>query len=180
MKKKVKERDIVAGCKADKPQSQRLLYDMYCRMVMGIALRYTRNMTDAEDIVQETFIKIFMKIGSLRDENSLTSWIRTIATNSCIDFLKTKQNAFETTSIDDSTNDIKDEYNRTYDDIPTQQLLAFVQELPDGVRVVFNLHAIDGYSYEEVAKMLGCTESNVRAQYFRARQFLKEKIEHYE
>ena len=180
MKKKIKERDIVAGCKADKPQSQRQLYDLYCRMVMGMALRYTRNLTDAEDVVQETFIKIFMKIGSLRDEKSLTSWIKTITTNTCLDFLKSKNNDYIITSIDEANEDIKDEYHKNYDDIPTQQLLAFVQELPDGYRTIFNLCAIDGYSYEETAKMLNCTASNVRSQYFRARNLLKEKIEHYE
>jgi len=179
IKQKLKERDIVAGCKADKPQSQRLLYDRYSRMVMGIALRYTQNITDAEDIVQETFIKIFININKLRDENSLTTWIRNITTNTCIDALRAK-NKNLITSIEQITEELKDEKNKTYDGIPTEQLLKFIQELPDGYRTVFNLYAIDGYKYEEVAKMLGCSESNVRSQYVRARKSLREKIENYE
>jgi len=179
MIKKIKDRDIVAGCKADKPQSQRLLYDKYSRMVMGMALRYTQNITDAEDIVQEVFIKIFIHINKLKDENSLTTWIRNITTNTCIDALRTKNKNF-ITSIDQVTEEIKDEKNRSYDGISTEQLLKFIQELPDGYRTIFNLYAIDGYKYEEIAKMLACSESNVRSQFLRARKVLREKIENYE
>lgn len=180
MKQKLKDRDIVAGCKADKPQSQRQLYEKYCRLVMGIALRYTQNITDAEDIVQDVFVKIFMNINTLRSENTLTTWIKTIATHTCIDSLKAKGKRFSTTSIDDISDEITDDSNKIYDGIPTEQLLKFIQELPDGYRTVFNLYAIDGYKYEEVAQMLGCSESNVRSQYLRARNLLRKKIESYE
>ena len=179
MKKKIKERDIVAGCKADKPQSQRQLYDLYCRMVMGMALRYTRNLTDAEDVVQETFIKIFMKIGSLRDEKSLTSWIKTITTNTCLDFLKSKNNDYIITSIEETDEDIKDEYHKNYDDIPTQQLLAFVQELPDGYRTVFNLFVFEKKPHREIAGLLGIKEDSSASQYFRARALLARQIKKY-
>lgn len=179
MKQKLKDRDIVAGCKADKPQSQRLLYDKYCRLVMGMALRYTQNISDAEDVTQDVFVKIFMNIHTLRDENTLTTWIKTITTHTSLDFLKARNKNLITTSIDDITNEIKDN-NKTYDGIPTEQLLKFVQELPDGYRTVFNLHAIDGYKHEEIAQMLACSESNVRSQYLRARKLLREKIENYE
>ncbi|MBO4654330.1 MAG: RNA polymerase sigma factor [Bacteroidales bacterium] len=180
MKLKIKDRDIVAGCKADKPQSQELLYHQYSRLVMGIALRYTQNETDAEDIVQEVFIKIFTNINSLRDPDSLMAWIKTISTKTCLDFLKAKNKGLVTTSLDEITHEINDEKNALYDGIPTEKLLEFIQSLPDGYRTVFNLCAIDGYSYEEVAAMLGCSTSNVRSQYFRAKKQLKEKIENYE
>lgn len=179
MKQKLKDRDIIAGCKADKPQSQRQLYERYCHLIMGIALRYTQNSTDAEDLVQEIFIKIFTKINTLHNENSLTTWIKTISTHSCIDYMKSKNKNLITTSIDNIHEDINDT-NRLYEDIPTEQLLKFIQELPDGCRTVFNLYAIDDYRYEDIAKMLSCSESNVRAQYFRARKILREKIENYE
>lgn len=179
MKKKLKDRDIVAGCKADNPQSQRQLYDKYCRLVMGISLRYTQNIPDAEDVVQDVFVKIFMNINKLRDESTLTTWVKTITTHTCIDFLKAKNKKFITTNIDEITNEITDN-NKIYDGIPTEQLLKFIQELPDGARTVFNLYAIDGYKYEEIAQMLACSESNVRSQYMRARKVLKEKIENYE
>lgn len=180
MKQKLKDRDIIAGCKADKPQSQRQLYDKYCRMVMGMALRYTQNIPDAEDVVQDVFVKIFMKIHTLRDESTLISWIKTITTHTCIDFLKAKNKKLITTNIDDVTNEIIDNNNKIYDGIPTEQLLKFIQELPDGFRTIFNLYAIDGYKYEEIAQMLACSESNVRSQYVRARKILREKIENYE
>ena len=179
MKQKLKDRDIVAGCKADKPQSQRQLYDKYCRLVMGMVFRYTQNIFDAEDVAQDVFIKVFMNINTLRDESTLITWIKTITTHTCIDFLKAKNKKLITTSIDDIPNEITDN-NKTYDGIPTEQLLKFIQELPDGYRTVFNLYAIDGYKYEEIAQMLACSESNVRSQYLRARKVLREKIENYE
>ena len=179
MKKKLKDRDIVAGCKADNPQSQRQLYDKYSRLVMGITLRYTQNIPDAEDVAQEVFVKIFMNINKLRDESTLTTWVKTITTHTCIDFLKAKNKQFITTSIEEIPNEITDN-NKIYDGIPTEQLLKFIQELPDGFRTIFNLYAIDGYKHEEIAQMLACSESNVRSQYMRARKILREKIENYE
>lgn len=179
MQKKIKERDIVAGCKADNPKSQRQLYDKYCRMVMGIALRYAQNPTDAEDIVQDVFVKIFMNINSLKDENALTTWIHSITTNTCLDFMKKKNFLQDTISIDDTHEEISDN-NSINTTISTDQLLKFIQELPDGYRTIFNLYAIDGYKHEEIARMLGCSHANVRSQYFRARKILREKIESYE
>ena len=111
--------------------------------------------------------------------DTLTTWIKTITTHTSLDFLKARNKNLITTSIDDITNEIKDN-NKIYDGIPTEQLLKFVQELPDGYRTVFNLHAIDGYKHEEIAQMLACSESNVRSQYLRARKLLREKIENYE
>ena len=99
MKQKLKDRDIVAGCKADKPQSQRLLYEKYCRLVMGMALRYTQNISDAEDVTQDVFVKIFMNIHTLRDENTLTTWIKTITTHTSLDFLKARNNPKSKSSI---------------------------------------------------------------------------------
>ena len=175
----IKDRDIVAGCKADKPKSQRLLYDRYCRMVMGIALRYCPDQMAAEDIVQEVFIKIFTRIHQLHEEATLTSWIHTIATHTCIDMLRAKKRPL-TIPYEEMTSDIGDMSCNYYDEIPAEQLLAFVQELPEGCRTVFNLCVIDGLGYDEVAAMLSCTENTVRAQCCKARKILKTKIENYE
>ena len=175
----IKDQDIVAGCKADKPQSQRLLYDRYCRMVMGTVLRYCPNTAEAEDWVQEIFIKIFTKIHQLHDEITLTSWIHTIAAHTCIDILRGKKRPL-TVPYEEMPNDIGDMSCNYYDDIPTEVLLTFIQELPDGCRNVFNLCVIDELSNEEVASLLSCTETTVRAQCCKARKILKKKIESYE
>lgn len=180
MKRTVKNKEIVAGCQADKPGSQRQLYDKYSGMVFGIALRYSQNTADAEDIAQDAFVKIFINIKQLRDGNAITSWIKSITTNAALDFLKLKNNNPHIVPLDDLTTDFTDVYCVHYDAIPEAQLLKFIQELPDGYRTVFNLCAIDGYKQEEVAKMLGCSYANVRSQYFKAKKILKEKIENYE
>ena len=143
---------------------------------MGIALRYSQNSTDAEDIVQDVFIKIFMNIGTLRDENALTTWIHTVTTRTCLDFLKNKNLKLNTLPLDDIHEDINDDFNNINVNISTDQLLKYIQELPDGCRTIFNLSAIDGYKHEEIAQMLGCSNANVRSQYFRARILLREKI----
>lgn len=178
MKKKIKLGNIVAGCKANNPLNQRQLYDNFCGMVMGVALRYTQNQNDAEDLVQDVFIKVFTRINSLRDEKLLPSWIKTVATNTALDFLRAKKQ--QIVPLDETCNEIQDVSCEKYDGIPAQKLLQFVQELPTGYRTVFNLCAIDGYPYEEVAQMLGCTNSTVRSQLFKAKKALKEKILNYE
>ena len=180
MKQSIKDRDIIAGCKADNPKSQRQLYDKYCRLVMGTALRYCSNATDAEDIVQEVFVKVFMKIRELKDDKALASWIQSITTRSCIDFLRGNNKNLMTVPYEDMKTEITDSSCNYYEDIPVEQLLKFVQELPDGCRTVFNLSAIDGYKAQEIADMLGCAASTVRAQYSKARKQLIEKINQYE
>ncbi|MBR4535602.1 MAG: sigma-70 family RNA polymerase sigma factor [Bacteroidales bacterium] len=179
MKRMIKDRDIVAGCKADKPKSQRLLYDKYCRMVMGVALRYCPNREEAEDLAQEIFIKIFTKIHQLHDEITLTSWIHRISTHTCIDMLRAKKRPL-TIPYEEMPNDIGDMNCNYYEDIPTEKLLAFIQDLPEGCRTVFNLCVIDGLSYEEAAAMLSCSETTLRAQCCKARKILIKKIENYE
>lgn len=180
MKRTVKNKEIVAGCQADKPESQRQLYDKYCGLVFGIALRYTQNTTDAEDIAQDAFVKIFINIKQLRNGDAITSWIKSITTNAALDFLKLKNNNSNLIPLDDLATDIVDIYCEHYESVPEAQLLQFIQELPDGYRTVFNLCAIDGYKQEEVAQILGCSYANVRSQYFKAKKILKEKIENYE
>lgn len=180
MKRIVKDKEIVAGCQADKPESQRLLYDKYCGLVFGTALRYTQNSADAEDIAQDAFVKIFINIKQLKDENTLSSWIKSITTHCALDFLKARNGNHNFVPIDEITTDIADVYCENDVDIPEEKLLQFIQELPDGYRTVFNLYAIDGYKQEEIAEMLGCSHANVRTQYFKAKNVLKEKIENYE
>lgn len=175
----IKDRDIVSGCKADNPKSQRLLYDRYCQKVMGIALRYCSNPDEAEDVVQEVFIKIFTNIHRLHDEATLSSWIHTIATHTCIDMLRAKKQPL-TIPYEELPTEIGDMSCNYYDGIAAEQLLAYIQELPEGCRTVFNLCIIDGLSNEEVATMLSCTETTVRAQCCKARKILIKKIEHYE
>lgn len=180
MKQTIKDRDIIAGCKADNPKSQRQLYDKYCRLIMGIVLRYCPKVTDAEDIVQEVFVKVFMKIGELRDDKALSSWIHAITSRTCIDFLRSDNKNLMTIPYEEMKTEIGDDQSGYYEDIPVEQLLKFIQALPDGCRTVFNLCAIDGYKHQEIADMLGCTVSTVRAQYSKARKQLIEKINQYE
>lgn len=180
MKLTVKNKELVAGCKADKPQSQRLLYDKYRGLVMGIALRYTQNMSDAEDLAQDVFVRIFININKLKDENALPTWIKSIATHAAIDFLRSKNQERQIVPLDELPVEITDVHCERYEGISAEQLLKFVQELPDGYRTVFNLCAIDGYKQEEIASILGCSHATVRSQYFKAKRLLKEKIENYE
>ncbi len=176
----VKDKEIVAGCQADKPLSQRQLYEKYCGMVTGIALRYAQCSADAMDIAQDTFVKIFINIKHLKDGNALSPWIHSITTRTALDFLKSKNPSQNLIPIEEMTGDIADVYCEKYDNISEEQLLQFIQELPDGYRTVFNLCAIDGYKQEEIAAMLGCSHATVRSQYFKAKKILKEKIENYE
>ena len=173
----IKDKEIVAGCRADNPMSQKLLFERYSPVVMGIAIRYLQNFADAEDLVQETFIKIFLHIKDLRDSQQLDPWVRRIATHTILDFLRSRSACPEYLSLDGNTYDTADIQQTFSNHIDTEDLLKILQELPEKHRIVFNLCAIDGYSYEEVSRMLNCPQATVRSCYFRAKKILSEKLQ---
>ena len=165
---------LIKGCVKRDPHAQRELYERFSPRMLAICYRYARTQAEAEDILQEGFVKIFQNLHKYQDKGSFEGWIKRIIINCAIDHIR-KEKAFSySVEINDS---VMEEGNaNALDHLALQDLLKLIQQLPDGYRLVFNLYAIEGYSHAEIGKQLEISESTSRSQYARARAMLKKKI----
>jgi RNA polymerase sigma factor (sigma-70 family) len=171
----VTEAEIIEGCRAGKSKLQKALYERYSGKMYNICLRYAKNSDEAEDILQEGFIKVFDKINQFAGTGSFEGWIRRIMVNSALEVIRKRKIDF---SVVD-TKYIQDPHEYTYNTISTlnvKELLAVIQQLPDGYRTVFNLYVIEGYQHSEIAEILGVSEGTSKSQLARARNLLQSKL----
>ena len=147
--------------------------------MLSVCMRYLRNMEEAEDTLQDGFVKIFQKIGEFKMEGSLEGWIRRIMVNTALDVLRKNKKLLGDTQLDDVSYKVAFE-DHGFSGIDTDHLLKLIDNLPDGYRVVFNMFAIEGYSHKEIADTLGVTENTSKSQYSRARAFLRNQLERIE
>ncbi|NJK84926.1 MAG: RNA polymerase sigma factor [Bacteroidales bacterium] len=150
---------------------------MFKEKMFGICLRYAGNYNDAEDVVQEGFIKIFQKINQFRFEGAFEGWIRRIMVNTALEKYRMQ---CQIININDNIREV-DQTNQTEinHDISAQELLKFIQELSPKYRLVFNLYAIEGYSHKEISGMLEISEGTSKSNLSRARTILQEKVNKY-
>ena len=169
------EAEIVSGCIKGDRQMQRALYTAYSKKLLVICLRYSKLQQEAEDILQEAFLKIFQNIKDFRKESSLWFWMKKITIHTALNFHRSKLFLYPMVDVE-SLGETKQD-NLSLSGFHYQELLKMIQELPDGCQVIFNLFAIEGYKHHEIAEMLKITEGTSKSQYSRARQLLAKKIE---
>lgn len=169
------ELDLVERCLRFEPKAQRLFYDYYKGKLMGLCSRYSKNKDDAEDIFQEAFVKIFKQLHTLDKVELLNAWIKRIVINTAINYQQA-QLKYQTEENIEAI-DIEDEHSmRVLSHLTTEKLLEFIQKLPDGYRVVFNMHVIDGYSHTEIGEILNISEGTSKSQLARAKNYLRNKF----
>lgn len=142
----------------------------------GVCLRFARNQMEADDILQEGFIKVFLNLKSFRNEGSLEGWIRRTIVNTAINHFK-KNLKFQSDVDIDHAGGISHECAGGYSHIRTEELLKLISGLPVGYRMVFNLNVIEGYTHKEISELLGISENTSKSQLSRARQTLQRKLE---
>lgn len=166
--------DIIKGCIDGDSSCQKQLFDRLSGKMMGVCVRYSRDRMEAEDLLQECFIKVFTNIGSYKSDGPFELWVRRIIINTSIKRYHKMSYQNESPSSDlmpEKQNDFS-----VYDSILYDELLDLVNELPDGYRVVFNLYAIEGFSHKEISDLLNIKEATSRSQLVKARMVLQEKI----
>lgn len=168
------EAELINNCKKQLAASQKLLYDTYANKMLSVCMRYINDKAEAEDVLQEGFIKIFANINHFRSEGSFEGWMRRIFVNTALSALRVKQIKFAE-NMDHHLNYSQVEPS-VFDKIGAQEIFELIRSLPNGYRIVFNLFAIEGYSHKEIGEMLNITESTSRTQFLKARNTLKEKI----
>lgn len=162
---------LVTACLKGNAHAQKQLYDAFAAQMMGVCYRYTKSVEDAEDVLQEGFIKVFHHLKQYEGSGELGAWIRKIMVNTALASLK-KNAAYNSDML------IQENHMHLVSDdnpeiaVQTKELIEMIRQLPAGYQTVFNLYAIDGFSHAEIGKMLGVGEGTSRSQYMRARIIL--------
>ncbi|MBU6341220.1 MAG: RNA polymerase sigma factor [Bacteroidetes bacterium] len=169
------ETELIRGCLRGSAQSQRQLYDLYAGRMYAVCLRYARTHSDAADILQEGFVKVFTKLEQYQHQGSFEGWIRRIMVNTALRTYQRQRYDMEFSGFEKLP-----EAPIEADAIASlseSELLELIAKLPEGYKVVFNMVAIEGFSHAEVADMLGIQESTSRSQLTKARRWLCEQLE---
>lgn len=184
------EKELSELCKKHDARAERMVFERYAASIRGVCYRYVNSASEAEDLLQDSFIKIFDSIQSFswRGEGSFTAWMRRIAINTAIN-AHNKNKRMRLSSLDDDHDQLASHCeSNTSDDnsltetlaeagIDTQQLLALLHALPEHYRVVFNLAVIDGLKHKDIASMMNIDESSSRSRLLRAKNMLRQSLE---
>ncbi len=169
------ETDLIQGCINGDRQMQEVLYQKYSSKMYGVCLRYSGNVEDSNDLLQEGFIKVFKNLGKFRGEGSFEGWIRRIFVNTAIEHFRKKIKLYNVSEVQENT--IEDTDLNILDTLAEKDIIALVNELSPGYKTVFNMHVIEGYSHKEIADALGITEGTSKSQLARAKGVLKKSLE---
>lgn len=176
--------EIISGCLKGRRKEQELLYNKYASRLFGICLRYVKNRMEAEDILQDGFVKIFKSISTFKgmNENSLFFWMRRIMVNTALNYLRDHQAFRFTLDLDDDNdnpNSVSEVFETDYliTEENSEFIMSIIRELPDGYRTVFNLYAIEGYSHEEISQAMGISVNTSKTQLHKARKVIKLQME---
>lgn len=167
--------ELISDCKKGRILAQRRLYEAYAAEMMGVCYRYTKSLQDAEDVLQEGFMRVFQNLGQFRGDGELGAWIRRIMVNTSINYLKKHaQYRMEMVFREPALHPVSAE---TPDlNLDGRELANLIRQLPTGYQTVFNLHAVEGYTHVDIGQILGISEATSRSQYMRARNLLAEWI----
>ena len=169
------EADLINGCMEGNRQMQEILYKIFTPKTYGICMRYSGNVKNAKDLLQEGFIKLFKNLHKFRGEGTFEGWIRRIFINTSIEHFRKKSKMYNVTDISD--NKIGDTYLGALDSLAEKDILYLVNELSPCYKSVFNLHVIEGCSHKEIAEILDITEGTIKSQLSRAKAVLKKNLE---
>jgi RNA polymerase sigma factor (sigma-70 family) len=170
----ITESDLISGCRESNRRMQEELYRRFSPRMYAVCLRYAGNAEEAEDILQEGFIKVFKKIDSFRGEGSFEGWVRRIFVNTAIEHFRRKRYLMPVTEKEENT--IEGKYTSVLDELGAKDIMALVQELSPGYRTVFNLYVVEGYTHKEIADILGISEGTSKSQLSRAKVILQEMV----
>ena len=169
------EREIIQGCIENKASAQEKLYSLYSRRMMAICLRYTRSRAEAEDIFHEAFIKVFKNIHTWQG-GSFEGWMGRIFVNTAINHFHQSRKYFDHVDASYAENLVTSTED-VISQLSNQELLEIISRLPDGYKLIFNLHVVEGYNHNEIGEMLNIAEGSSKSQLSKAKAYLKKIID---
>ena len=170
----IAEPDLIRGCLEGNRRMQEELYHRFSPRMYAVCLRYAGNAEEAEDILQEGYIKIFKKLDTFRSEGSFEGWIRRIFVNTAIEHFRRKR--YLQTVSEKEENTIEGNDISVLDKMAAKDIIALIKELSPGYRTVFNMYVVEGYTHKEIADMLGISEGTSKSQLSRAKVILQSLV----
>ena len=161
---------LVKKCIKGDARAQRALFEKFAPKMLGVCMRYAKNSDQAEDVLQDGFVKVFTKLSNYSGNGSLEGWIRRIMVNTCISYLRKKNNI----DLSDEDYVFNDAATENLENTSVEDIQKLIDKLPEGYKMVFNLFAIEGYKHSEIAKKLEISESTSKSQLFKARKLLQQ------
>ncbi len=169
------ELQLIKKCIEGKSKAQQELYEQYAPKMMGVCMRYTADVETARDVLQEAFITVFTQLRTYKGEGSFAGWIRRIVVNTALMSIR-KTTLFADYESLDNHQHVVSVQPTTLEELSASDLMQMIESLPMGLRTVFNLYAVEGYSHQEIGELLSISEGGARSQYCRARKQLQELI----
>lgn len=167
--------DIVEECKANNRKAQLKLYKQYCSGMFCVAMRFLKNDDDAEDVIQEAFIKAFQKIDQYKGDVTFGAWLKRIVINKSIDFLKAKKQKM--IALDEGFMHVEDDGDWSVDEgISLDEIRLAIESLPEKYRYVVMMFLMEGFDHAEISQVLQISESACRTRLLRGKGFLKEVL----
>jgi RNA polymerase sigma-70 factor (ECF subfamily) len=170
------DEEILKGCIRKDPRAQKLLYEKYCKRLMGVCMRFTGNRDEAEDVLQEGFVKIFMNIENYKAKSSLIAWMRRIIINTAITLYHKNLKHRHHLDVDDFREKTVADVAWDGAEYTHEELFNIIKELPAGYRMVFNLYAIEGYKHKEIAEKMEIDINTSKSQYSRAKRLIQVRL----
>ena len=173
------EAELIQRCKENDRAAQQVIFKKYSSKMLGICLRYSKNMEDAKDIMHDGFVKVFTTISKFRSDSALETWMTRIFINTSISHLREKSKKYNHLSIDDAYTELaeeqtSDEEKSAVEKMDKEDALALVRKLPEKYQLIINMYAVEGMSHKDIAKTLGVSEGTSKSQLSRARKMLSE------
>ncbi len=173
---KLDEKKIIQRCLAGEAQAQRTLYETYKVPLFRVCMRYAQDRSEAEDILQDGFIKIFADLAKYRGTGAFGGWMNRVMVNVALQHIRRRKRLFPPIDLQETQEQFQSEED-IHSELNAKALTQLVQQLPPGYRAVFNLYVIEGYSHKEIAEQLGITTSTSKTQLFKAKATLKGLLE---
>ncbi|HRH99719.1 MAG TPA: sigma-70 family RNA polymerase sigma factor [Saprospiraceae bacterium] len=171
-----KKRELVQACIRGEAKAISLLYHEFGAVLFGICMRYTDHKQDAEDVMQESFIKILSELKTLKNPDSLLAWMKRLTVNQCLMFLRTKKYNLIFQEFENKENQDFSDQTEEETEVLEEKIVELLHGMPIGYRTVFNLYCIENMSHADIAKELNITEGTSKSQYARAKQWMQKML----
>ncbi len=168
------DKELIEGCIREDKHCQKMLFQRYVGKMMTVCRRYARHQLEAEDLLQDAFIKVFDKMGTFSFNGSFEGWIRRIVVNTALKNIQKSSFQKEQIGIENYPENSLEP--SVFAQLHEEELLNLIADLPEGYRIVFNLYVIEGFSHKEIAASLNIEESTSRSQLLKARKMLQARI----
>ncbi|MCD7977259.1 MAG: sigma-70 family RNA polymerase sigma factor [Tannerellaceae bacterium] len=173
----MEEHLLIIGCKRAESWARKKLYERYAPVMLSVCMRYVHDRETARDLLQDGFIKVFTKVDTYTGQGSFEGWIRRIFVTTALEYLRAKDAVRMSVSLEDYQETDGNWNVNVLDKLSADELMECIGRLPKGYRTVFNLFAIEGYSHQEIADMLGINVVTSRTQFIRARNLLQKSVQ---